>query len=1067
MSRGKAALEKGQLDDERELLLRLLEKEGLGPVNAEATDAAARAQFFITQEPSSARPSIFPLSYPQEHLWFLQRFEPESNFYNVLAVWRIQGELDLPKLEASLEEVIWRHEILRTCFVLGEDGQPRQKVVPERVPIRLNLVDLSDADVNQREGRAKRIVLEDGGKPFDLEQLPLLRGGLVRLGEKDHILSLSMHHIICDEWSNAVLMDEWGRIYQAQTRNLESPLPEPKLQYGDYALEQRQRVQQGNFAQQMKYWKEQLKGMPHVLELPTDFARPRRQSFRGETEESKYSAALLDGLNAIGRQERASSFMILLAAFQVLLMRYSGQEDFGVGTPVANRKRRETEGLIGFCLNTLVMRANLRGKMSFLEAVRQAREAALGGFEHQDLPFEKLVQELDPDRDVSRAPLFQTMFTVQGESDRLKFGELQVEEYNLDLPTSKFDLVMIVAEDGEGATVQLNYATDLFEAATMRRALGHYETLLRAAVENPERRICELPLMTQREIEQLRNWNQTERDYPRDKGVADLFEEQAAQSPTALAVEGQDRELTYQELNRCANKLAHYLRSLGVKPDTRVCICSERSVEMVVALLAVVKAGGACVPLDPAYPKDRLQFMVQDCGPVAVLTQRQFFPLFDEVTRNEVRQEELRLIDLGSASAWSSLPETNPEHTTVDPERLVYVIYTSGSTGQPKGVAMPMRAMMNLLTFQMMQSPSGAPQRTLQFAALGFDVSFQEIFSTLCAGGALVLIEEAKRLNATELSRHVIGKRIERLFVPFVGLQLLAEGVAQLSAGLKEGERLDCALRHIVVAGEQLRIDERIRTLFKRLDKCRLDNQYGPTETHLACAYRLPIETELWPVLPPIGRPIANTQIYLLDKHRQPVPVGVVGELFIGGAGVARGYLDRTELTEERFLNNFLSGEKGARLYRTGDLGRWRSDGTIEYVGRNDFQVKIRGHRVELGEIEAVLQQESGVRGCVVVVKTGVGGIKRLVAYVAGERTSQELRLALKSKLPGYMVPSAIVVLPELPLSGNGKVDRLALQDLEIMELGQSTEQNDAPRSATEEQLARVWMEVLPGPGAA
>jgi amino acid adenylation domain-containing protein len=737
-------------------------------------------------------------------------------------------------------------------------------------------------------------------------------------------------------------------------------------------------------------------------------------------------------------------------------MRYSGQEDFGVGTPVANRRRRETGGLIGFCLNTLVMRANLRGEMSFREVVRQAREAALGGFEHQDLPFEKLVQELAPERDVSRTPLFQTMFTVQGENERLKFGELQVTDFKVDLPTSKFDLLMIVAEDWQGAVVELNYSTDLFEAETMRRALGHYERLLAAVVENPERRICEIPLLSQQEIEQLQNWNQTERDYPRDKGVADLFEEQAARVPTAVAGESQDRELTYEELNRRANRLAHYLRSLGVNSDTRVCICVERCLEMLVGLLAVVKAGGACVPLDPAYPKERLQFMLQDSGPVAVLTQSHLLPLF-----NEVRREGLRVIDLEDATAWSGQPESNPEHASASPEHLVYVIYTSGSTGQPKGVAMPMRALMNLLTFQMTQSPSGGPQRTLQFAALGFDVSFQEIFSTLCAGGSLVLIDEAKRLNPTELAGYVIEKRIERLFVPFVGLQMLAEGGAQMGAGPREGERLDCALRHVIVAGEQLRIDERIRALFKRLELCRLDNQYGPTETHLACAFRLPVESELWPVLPPIGPPIANTQIYILDKHRQPVPVGVVGELFIGGAGVARGYLDRPELTEERFLKNFLTEENGARVYRTGDLGRWRTDGMIEYVGRNDFQVKIRGYRVELGEIEAVLQQESGVRGCAVVVKTGADGNRRLAAYVAGERTGQELRQALKGKLPGYMVPSAIVVLRELPLSANGKVDRQALPDVEMLDLAQTTGQNDAPRTATEEQLAKVWMDVL------
>jgi surfactin family lipopeptide synthetase A len=1062
MSAGRAVLKKERLDEERELLRRLLEKEGLGPVNAYATDGLPPAKPSTSSpDASRTRPSVFPLSYPQEHLWFLDRFEPESSFYNVLLAWTIQGVLDIPTLERSLEEVVWRHEILRTSFVVAQDEdedqheQPMQKVFGERIAIRLPLVDLQAVDASQgeRQEQVKRIVVEEGSKPFDLGRPALLRGALVRVGERSHVFALFMHHIICDDWSCRVLMDEWGALYEAYAKNDPSPLPEPRFQYGDYALEQRQRMQGGRFQQQMEYWKAQLKGMPHVLDLPTDLPRPRRQSFRGESETRDFGVDVVEGLNTIGRQEKASLFMTLLAAFQILLMRYSGQEDFGVGTPVANRKRRETEGLIGFCLNTLVMRANLRGEMSFREVVRQARESALGGYEHQDLPFEKLVQELAPDRDVSRTPLFQVMFTLQGASETFKFGELQLEDFKVDLPTSKFDLVMLVSEDAQGATVGFNYSTDLFEAETMRRALGHYERLLRAVVENPERRICELPLLNEQEIEQLRGWNQTRSDYPRDKGVAELFEEQAARSPAAVAVEYEAQKLTYEELNRCANRLAHHLRSLGVEPDTRVCICAERGLEMVIGLLAIVKAGGACVPLDPAYPEERLQFMLQDSRPAALLTQNHLLRLFQKT-----RQEEPRVIDLGDAHHWSRQPDSDPGHTGVGPESLVYVIYTSGSTGQPKGVAMPMRAMMSLLTFQMTQSPSGSAQRTLQFAALGFDVSFQEIFSTLCSGAALVLIDEAKRLNPTEMARYVIQKRIERLFVPFVGLQMLAEGVAQIDAG--EENRLDCALQHIIVAGEQLRIDDRIRALFKRLEGCRLDNQYGPTETHLASAFRLPAESLRWPLLPPVGRPIANTQIYILDKYRQPVPVGVVGELFIAGAQVARGYLNRPELTDERFLKNPFA-EEYPRMYRTGDLGRWRVDGTIEYVGRNDFQVKIRGYRVELGEIEALLQQQSGVRGCVVVVKTGADGNKRLVAYVAGDRNSEELRQALKGKLPAYMIPSVIVVLPALPLSGNGKVNREALPEPETLELGDGTGQDGEPRTATEEQLAKIWMEVL------
>ncbi len=1003
---------------------------------------------------SAARPSLFPISFQQEQLWFLDRFEPSSDFYNVPFAWVFKGDLDVPRLERSLAEVVRRHEILRTCFVVGENQEPWQKIVGERLNVPLPVIDLRALEPGAREEQAKKIVVEEGRRAFDLSQAPLLRGVLVRIGDREHVLGLTMHHIICDDWSLRILLREWGQLYEAYGRGEEPSLPQLKMQYGDYALEQRESLRGGKFQQHMEYWKEQLKGMPQVLELPTDYTRPARQSFRGGTEQRILPGNLLERLNAVGKEERASLFMTLLAVCQVLLMRYTGQEDFGVGTPVANRKRIETEHLIGFFLNTLVIRANLGGEPTFRGVLRRVRTAALGGYEHQDLSFEKLVEELAPDRDVSRTPLFQALFTTLGEADKLEFGELELGGFPVDIGMSKFDLTMSVEESGPGAAVTINYATDLFEAETIRRMLGHYEQLLKAAVENVAQPVWSLPLLTEPEREQLKKWNQTGKDYPHDKTIAEWFEEHAARTPNAVAVEYAGQELKYGDLNQQANRLAYYLRGLGVKPDTLVAVCVDRSLEMIVALLAVMKAGGAFVPLDPAYPEERLQFMLEDSRPAVLLTQSHLRSLFTEI-------KDLKVIDLGGAGAWSNQPESNPEHAAIGltANHLVYVIYTSGSTGTPKGVAMPVRAAMNMLAWQMSESAWAGPQRTLQFAALGFDVSFQEIFSTLCAGGTLVLIDEEKRRNATDLARYVMENGIQRLFLPFVGLQMLADGVAQITADVKDSKSFAYALQEINVAGEQLRIDDKIKGLFQCLQHCRLNNHYGPTETHAASAFHLGADSDRWPLLPPIGQPIANAQIYILDTHEQFVPVGVTGELYIGGTGVARGYWNRPELESKRFLRNRFVKEEGARMYRSGDLGRWRPDGTIEFIGRNDSQVKIRGYRVELGEIEAMLQRQSGVQGCAVVVKTGANGGKRLVAYVVGKKNHEELRRDLKGKLPAYMIPSAIVGLEELPLSGNGKVDREALEKLE--DEGSGTEHYEVPRTVVEEQLAEIWAETL------
>ncbi|MGB8128330.1 MAG: condensation domain-containing protein, partial [Candidatus Angelobacter sp.] len=647
-----------------------------------------------------SRPSLFPLSYQQEQLWFLDRFEPSSDFYNVPLAWKLEGDLDVATLRRSLQEVVRRHEILRTCFVMDEHQDLKQKVVGEKLDLRLPVVDLRHLEASDREAQAKRIIAEEGGKAFDLTQAPLFRGILVRMEEREHVLGLTLHHIICDDWSLRILMSEWGKLYEAYVRGEESPLPQLGMQYGEYALEQKQGLHRGEVDRHMGYWKEQLKGMPQVLELPTDHVRPARQSFRGGIEQRSLSSDLLEGLNAVGKGERASLFMTLLAVCQVLLMRYSGQVDFGVGTVVANRKRLEMEQIIGFFLNTLVIRANLDGEPTFREVLRRVRKAALGGYEHQNLSFEKLVEELAPERDVSRTPIFQVLFTTLGEPDELKFGELELSGLEIDIGMSKFDLVVSVQEATQGAAITINYATDLFEAETICRMLGHYEQLLKAVVGNASQQVRNLSLLTEPEMAQLERWNRTARDYPRDKTIAKLFEEHAERIPNAVAVEYEGQKLTYGDLNRQANRLAHYLRALGVKPDTLVAVCVDRSLEMIVGLLAVIKAKGAYVPLDPEYPQERLQFMLEDSRPAVLLTQGHLRGMFTEL------RADLQLIDLRRTEDWGNQPDSNPEHTTVglSARNLAYVIYTSGSTGQPKGVAMPACAAMNMIAWQMNES---------------------------------------------------------------------------------------------------------------------------------------------------------------------------------------------------------------------------------------------------------------------------------------------------------------------------------------------------------------------------
>jgi amino acid adenylation domain-containing protein len=976
------------------------------------------------------RSAPLPLSYAQQRLWFLDQLEPDSSLYNIIDVVRLNGRLDTFALERGFSKLIDRHESLRTCFV-ETDGQPTQVILPPS-SFSLTVEDLSAISPNERQSHLQALLDQEAELPFNLSNGPLMRARLFRLAAEEHVLAVTMHHIISDAWSTNVLTRELGRLYEAYCSGSESNLPELPLQYADYAVWQRKWLEGEVYEEQLSYWKNQLAGAPPILEIPTDRPRPVVRSHRGASQGIYVDAATLEKLKDVSRRNEVTLFMTALAAFQALLARYSGHDDIVVGTPVAGRTRGETEGLIGFFLNTLVMRADLSGDPSFAELLKRVREVALEAYAHQDLPFERLVEELQPERDMGSNPLFQVMLVLQKAAAELPtFPDLTLDFLPPRIVTAKFDLTLFLNENSEGLDVLLEYSTDLFEAKTIKRMLHHYQQLLECVANDPQRRVSELEILTDAERKQLLvDWNATA--VPRDEtSLLTLFEQQVELTPDVSAVEFGDQQLNYRELNRRANQLAHYLRSLGAGPDVRVGIMLERSFEMVIAVLGVLKSSAAYVPLDPTLPRERLNFMVADSQCAIILT-----------------SESL------AASGTDLFQESNPTQN-IHPDNLAYVIYTSGSTGRPKGVAMTHRALNNLIRWQLVDFPE--PIRTLQFASLNFDASFHELFATWCLGGTIVLVTNDLRLDANAMLRYLKDQRVERVFLPFVYLQHLAEAYAE--------QPLQLHLREVQTAGEQLQSTAQIAQLCDSL-QCRLSNHYGPSETHVVTVHILSRSSNEWPTLPPIGRPIDNTSIYILDRNLQPVPVGVTGELYIGGANVCRGYLDRPDLTAEKFIPDPFSNIPGERIYRSGDLSRYLSNGDIEFLGRMDHQVKIRGYRIEIGEVETTLRNHPQILEAVVCARVDARGEKQLVAYCVVEGGGQvkseasEVRNYLRELLPDYMVPSSFVFLDHLPMTATGKVDRRALPapqpgDLERQRV------YVAPRTPTEETIAAIWASVL------
>ncbi|NEP88104.1 MAG: amino acid adenylation domain-containing protein, partial [Okeania sp. SIO2C2] len=855
---------------------------------------------------------------------------------------------------------------------------------------------------------------------------------------------------------------ELSAIYTAILEEKPSPLPSLPIQYADFAVWQRNYLQGETLEKQLSYWKQKLQDLPQ-LQLPTDHPRPPVQTFNGAGIPINIPAALTSKVKQLTQKQGTTLFMTLLAAFKVLLYRYSGQEGIAVGSPIANRNRQEIEGLIGFFVNSLVMHTDLGGDPSFTEVLNRVKQTALEAYSHQDIPFEKLVEELQPERTLSQNPLFQVMFAVQQEEilkPSLSLPNLEVgwyEESEAEM-TVRFDLELHLWPVGEEIKGFCAYNRDLFEAETISRMLSHYENLLSAVVETPERPISQLPLMTEAELEQiLVEWNKTKTDYPNDKCLHDLFEEQVEKTPDAIAVVFEEQKLTYSQLNRKANQLAHYLQKLGVAPESLVGICIERSIEMVVGILAILKAGGAYVPLDPSYPSERLAYMMSDAQVSVLLTLESLVTLLPE------HQAQIVCLD-SNEELWSDCSQDNLS-SEVKPSNLGYIIYTSGSTGKPKGVAMNQAALVNLTLWQQEETVVGQGAKTLQFASISFDVSFQEIFPTWSSGGTIVLVSSELRRDPLALMEYLSHKQVERVFLPFVALQQLASVASQF-------QKLP-QLREVITLGEQLQVTADIVKLMKRLPQCRMQNHCGPSETHTAACYTLESDVDKWPRLPPIGRPIANTQFYILSREQQPVPVGVPGELYIGGVCLANGYLRRPELTAEKFIPNPFEKSKATRLYQTGDLARYLPDGNVEILGRIDHQVKVRGYRIETGEIEATLTQHSIVKETVVVATKDNLGTKRLVAYIVPETKTpassnpevleteqiKKLKHFLKERLPEYMIPSGFVVLSQLPLTPSGKIDRKTLSLADHVSVV-STEYV-APETETQKVLVEIWAEVL------
>ncbi len=992
----------------------------------------------IERRPAGAE---VPLSFAQEQLWFLDRFAPALPTYNIPHLVWLSGELDVAALGRAVTALAARHETLRTRLVLGRGGQARQ-VIEDPAPVPLPLIELAEPDLDTARAWVREFGSEQAVLPFDLTTAPLFRLQLVRLAEREHALVMVMHHSVFDAWSLGVFLRELTALYDAESAGTEAEsagteaesagseagLAELPIQFGDYALWERQNLQEPA-ATLVDYWRSSLAGA-QSLQLSTDHPRPARESFRGQVQWLNLGTDLLAALRTLSRDQGCTLFVVLLSGLFAMLHRYTDQDDIVIGAPNASRSKEEQTGLIGFLVNTLPIRADLSGEPTFEELVRQVRERTVSAYAHQDLPFARLVDALEVPRDAGRSPVFQAVLTFADATDHPQPAGLELRVEKIDLPAAKFDLNFYAEVRPDGLWVELAYASDLFDAATITRMLEHYGRVLAGAAAEPASPVGLLPMLSEQELyRELVEYNDTDAELPAGC-LHELFEAQARRTPEAVAAVLDDEQISYRELNARANQLARRLRALGVGAQTLVGVCMQPSIDRLAGVLAILKSGGGYLPLDPALPEQRLSFMLSDAAVPVLLTDA-----------GEPSVPTDAVVVPVVAGEFAGLADTDLEPVAAASD-TAYVIYTSGSTGRPKGVVVEHRQAVNLVAGQLAYWQLGGDDRVLQFSSLSFDVSVLEIFTALAAGATLVLTRLATKLSPPRLGALMRDRR--------VSFACLSPAVLGLLADQDFPE-----LRVLISAGEELRSESARRWLRPGLRLC---NGYGPTEATVLAAFT-EIDADLLP--PPIGRPPANYRAYVLDSRLNPVPPGVVGQLHIGGAGVARGYLNRPELTAERFVADPFSADPRARLYRTGDLVKRLPDGNLSYVGRIDGQLKIRGQRVELGEIESALGRLPGVRHAVVIATEDGTADRDLIGYVCGTAEAvldpAELKRQLAEWLPGYMVPSQLLVLDSLPMNASGKVDRAALPAP-----GSTADAGSAqPSTVVETMLVEIYATVL------
>jgi len=992
----------------------------------------------------------FPLSYSQQRLWFLDQLEPGSALYNIAPVIRIRGNLNVTALERSFRELIRRHEVLRTTF--DKDGDQPVQVIRESFDFRIDLINLQNSSPTVIDSEINDRALEEASRPFNLQEGPLLRVNLLQFTEIDHVLLMTMHHIVSDNWSTGLLVHEVVRLYEAFSLNLPSPLQEMAVQYADFSVWQRKWLRGKTLENQIEFWRRHLEGAPPVLEMPLDYSRPSYQTYNGDYLTFQISKTDSMKLEQLCRKYDVTLFMALLSAFYVLLYRYSNQDDICVGTPIANRNRRETEALIGFFVNTLVLRLDISGNPSFDSLLKKVKDITLGAYAHQDLPFETLVEELHPERDMSHSPFFQSMFVLNNAPvGKLAMSDLELSLIEIENKTSKYDLIFNAIETESGLRFKVEYNTDLYQTGTIKRMIAHYSAIVENVILNPECLISDIRLITGEESKLLKKWSMPAAVYDSGRTVLDFFRDSVRIHPDNLAIRVKNESLSYRELDELSDRLGNHLRASGMAAGSICGICAERSVYFVAGLLAILKSGGVYLPLDPGYPSERLNYMLSDS--------RAAFLLTDENLMQQFAGQNLKTTVLNS-ELFHTLPPADPHlFPAIEGGQTAYIIYTSGSTGQPKGVEISNLSIANHCLDMKDYYQLVPGDNVLQFAALNFDASIEQILPPLMSG-ATVVMRDDELWEINRFHEKILEYDLSVINLPTAYWAQLAREWAK-NPELTAGHRL----RLIIIGGDVLSPDALALWQKTDMNHIRLLNAYGPTETTItASTFEIShdFSNEARNRRVPIGRPRANREVFVVDAHTKQVPPGIAGELLIGGAALAKGYLHRPELTAEKFIQ--LPHLTHNRLYRTGDLVRFLPDGNIDFLGRVDQQVKIRGFRIELGEIEAILREHPAISDVIVSARREKTGEKQLVAHMVLKHESEmdrgELRNFLKSRLPDYMIPAVFMQLPALPLDPSGKINRRALPEPSVDDLKTGTEYI-APRTSTEQKLAEIVCEVV------